>query len=473
MTFFFETYGCQMNSAESSAVDLLLTGRGWTRSDSVETADLILVNTCSVRITAETRVFGRLSLFSAWKRKRSFTVLVMGCMAERLHEELKTRFSGVDYVVGMFERDQFTAIFDEIELRHSGVSTSPAIAQSSTESETPVHAGSYYFAPASWQEGSFQSYVPIMNGCNNFCTYCIVPYVRGREISRSPAAILAELDTLSGKGVREITLLGQNVNSWAYTVPEGELPVPEMALLKADRRVPGTVLTFPDLLFLVARRVEKTARIGWVRFMSSHPKDLSDALIEVVATEKALCKLIHLPVQHGSDRILSAMNRRYTKASYLALVSRIRERIPEVALSTDLLVGFPGETESDIDETLELMRQVGWAAAFMYHYNPREGTVAYDLPGRIDESVKKERLDRVIKLQHAISAEILRRRVGSEALVLIESTSRNNPEELFGHTEQGEMVVFSGKGDPALIGSFVTATLTGLRGRTFRAKIKE
>ncbi|HQF74156.1 MAG TPA: tRNA (N6-isopentenyl adenosine(37)-C2)-methylthiotransferase MiaB, partial [Treponemataceae bacterium] len=309
---------------------------------------------------------------------------------------------------------------------------------------------------SSLEKGAFQSFVPIMNGCNNFCTYCIVPYVRGREVSRDLSEILTELDLLADRGVREITLLGQNVNSYRYPDPDT-----------------GTVLDFPALLERVCRKIEERGVIQWVRFTSSHPKDFSDELIEVIAREKAVCNMIHLPVQNGSNRILKAMNRKYTREEYLALVGRIRSRIPGATLSTDILVGFPGETEEDLEDTLSLMQTVSYDAAFMYHYNPREGTAAFDLPNRIPDDLKKERLARVIELQHRMSRERMRARVGTGAVVLVESVSRNNQDELFGHTELGDMVVFSGKQDLSLVGHFVSCQLTGLRGRTFRAKILE
>ncbi len=442
MTFFFETYGCQMNQAESSSVEQMLLARSWTRAESADLADLVIINTCSVRITAETRAAGRIAHFTALKRQRDFRILVMGCMAERLHDEFSAKFPAVDFCVGLSERGLMEDIFSSMENR----------ADFSLHAENPV--AKYSFFPASYVPGAFQAYLPIMNGCNNFCSYCIVPYVRGREISRSLDEILAELDLYEERGVREITLLGQNVNSYSYSDP-----------------ATGETIGFPELLGRVARRIEKRGVIRWVRFMSSHPKDLSDALIEVIAHEPVMCRLIHLPVQHGSNRILEAMNRRYTREAYLDLVGRIRSRVPGVTLSTDVLVGFPGETEEDLQDTLDLMETVGYDAAFMYHYNPREGTRAFDLPGRIPDSVKKERLARVIKLQHAIAAGRMRERVGAEVMVLVESTSRNDKDELFGHTEYGDMVVFSGLQDPSLIGHFVRAKLTGLRGRTFRAKI--
>jgi len=450
LTYFFETYGCQMNYAESASVARLLLDLGWTIAETADTADLVILNTCSVRITAETRVFGRIYHYCAQKRSRKLTLIVMGCMAERLRDELKKKYPKLDHVVGMFERDTFEAIFRAISEGKKYVKSS-RIDDDSTD-EAPVN--SYYFAPSSHEKGAFQANVPIMNGCDNFCSYCIVPYVRGREVSRDMEEILAEFDTLADQGVREVTLLGQNVNSYRYVEPES-----------------GTVVGFPELLSRIARRIEVKNRIRWVRFISSHPKDLSDELIEVVARERVFCRYLHLPVQHGSNRILEAMNRKYTRESYLALADRIKKRIPGVALSTDILVGFPGETEEDIDATLDIIRTVRYEAAFMYHYNPREGTTAFDMSNRIPEEIKKERLARVIKLQHAVSAELMRARIGLTVTVLVESTSRNNSDELFGHTELGEMVVFGGALDRSLIGRFVDAELTGLRGRTFRAKI--
>lgn len=442
MTFFFETYGCQMNQAESASVARLLISMGWSPSPEAETADLVIINTCSVRITAETRVAGRIAHFTALKRSRKFALLIMGCMAERIRAEFRQRFPAVDFVVGMFERDRFSDIFRAVQEGRAYEETD----------EKPANA--YWFAPSSHEAGAFQSFVPIMNGCNNFCSYCIVPYVRGREVSRPLPDILEEFAELAARGVREVTLLGQNVNSYRWVDPDT-----------------GSLVDFPGLLTRIARKIDETGGIRWVRFMSSHPKDFSDALIDVIARERVLCRFIHLPVQHGSNRILGLMNRKYTREDYLALVNRIRERIPEASLSTDILVGFPGETEEDLEDTVDLLKIVGFDAAYMYHYNPREGTKAYDMEGRIPEDVKKARLDRIIRLQHRLSAERMKGRVGTIMPVLVESVSRNDKNELFGHTELSEMVVFSGPLDPSLIGGFVLAELTGLRGRTFRAKM--
>ncbi len=448
MTYFFETYGCQMNSAESSSVEQLLVSRSWTKAETADIADLVILNTCSVRITAETRVFGRIYHFCAQKRTRKLSLIVMGCMAERLKNELKKKYPKLDYVVGMFERALFSDIFQAVEEERIFKKSD----RERNDGEEAVN--SYFFAPSSYVKGAFQANVPIMNGCNNYCSYCIVPYVRGREMSRKMEDILDEFDALADQGVREVTLLGQNVNSYNY--------------IEAST---GTVIGFPELLTRIARRIEHKNVIRWVRFMSSHPKDLSDELLEVLSREKVFCRHLHLPVQHGSNRILEAMNRKYTREQYLDLVARIRARLPDATLTTDILVGFPGETEEDVQTTLDLLRTVRYEAAFMYHYNPREGTKAYDMPLWIDDEVKKERLDRVITLQHRISAELMHLRVGLTVPVLVESTSRNNHDELFGHTELAEMVVFEGDQDKSLIGHFVQAELTSLRGRTFRAKI--
>ena len=310
--------------------------------------------------------------------------------------------------------------------------------------ETPVFA----FSGSHWEEGSFRSFLPIMHGCNNFCSYCIVPHVRGREVSRSLLSVLEEVDTLAAKGVREITLLGQNVNSWRW---------------EQD----GQVLLFPDLLKAVADRA-KNGMIGRIRFVSSHPKDLSDRTIEVIASEPLIAKHIHLCVQHGSDRILKAMNRKYTSDSYMNLVEKMRKAIPDLSLSTDILVGFPGETEEDVQATLSLMSQARFAYSYMYHYNPREGTPAATMVDQVPDKVKKERLARVIALQKDLTRSTMKSFIGREFEVLVEGPSSKNPDELLARTDHDMMVVFSG--NSRLIGSFAKVRLLSLRGNTFKAE---
>lgn len=447
-----------MNFAESAALELLLRERGWVTAIGIQRCDLLIINTCSVRITAETRVFGRLSLFSAMKKKRNFTIILMGCMAERLHDEITEKFPLLDYVVGMFERNQFTAIFETIERQKIWDNAE----KFKTEYAPPQpHAGNdangnkklgYHFSECSYSEGAFQSFVPIMNGCNNFCTYCIVPYVRGREISRPMESILDEITFLGEKGVREITLLGQNVNSYHALDPVAKTPV-----------------DFPTLLRAVSRVCTEQGVIKWIRFISSHPKDLSDELIDVMTSEPLICKSLHLPVQNGSNEVLARMNRCYTVEKYLNLVEKLRKKIPNIVLTTDILIGFPGETEREFEKTLDLMQTVQFDSAFMYHYNPREGTKAYHFPDRIPDSERIRRLQQVITLQQRITEQKMQTRVGSTVVMLLESHSRNNPDELFGHTEQGEMVVLTEKCDVHSIGHFVKVQLQSVRGKTFRA----
>ncbi len=434
MTYFFETYGCQMNSAESAALGLVLAEKGWTPAGGGDTADLIVINTCSVRLTAETRVMGRLAHYEAQKKKRPFTLVVAGCMAERLGDSLKQKIKAVDYVMGTRSRSLFPLILDAAEqgkiLEQTG--------------EKPVFA----FSSSHLEDGQFRSFVPIMHGCNNFCSYCIVPYVRGREVSRSPESIKEELRLLSERGVREITLLGQNVNSYLWEEN-------------------GKRTDFPDLLEIVAEEVQDLS-IEWVRFLSSHPKDLSSRAIKVMAENRVFCRHLHLCVQHGSNAILERMNRRYTRERYLELVAEIREAMPDISLSTDILIGFPGETEDDVETVFTLMEEVKFLYSYMYHYNPREGTEAYKLPDRIPETVKRGRLARVIELQLSHTLQLLKTRVGLEEIVLVDGFSRKNADELIGRTERDEMVVFPG--DASLIGSFARVNLASLKGNTFRAK---
>ena len=365
-----------MNEAESYSMEQLLLKQGWKESESADKADLIIINTCSVRITAENRVLGRLGFYSALKKKKRFFVLLIGCMAERLYEDIQKTYPLIDYVVGMFERHLLPLIFEEIEKRLEEKDFKGEEKLLSNVEEKPKSG--YFFAPFSYHEGAFQSFVPIMNGCNNFCTYCIVPYVRGREMSRPVQDILDEVGHLSLRGVKEITLLGQNVNSYRGETKDGK------------------VIDFPTLLYLIDKEASKADQIKWIRFVSSHPKDMSNELIDAVAHLDRLCKAVHLPVQHGSDVVLERMNRRYTASHYISKIEYLRKKIPEVSLTADILMGFPGETEEDVKLTLELMKKIEFDSAFMYHYNPREGTVAYDFPDRIEEKVKLERLQRVI-----------------------------------------------------------------------------
>ena len=500
MTYFFETYGCQMNIAESAAVEQLLIARGWTKASDAQFADMVIINTCSVRASAESRIIGRLGYFTGLKAVREkrphaktrkmeeaaeyvkdgpipLTLVVMGCMAERLLDSLKKDWPAIDYVVGTFAKNKFGDIISAaenaaIDCKAKSGGAIPAgqnlaqdqkaaekskgftdqnaaaafgAAQSSSIDEKPV----YRFASLSLEPGAFSSFVPIMNGCNNFCAYCIVPYVRGREVSRPLTEIFEEIKVLGGYGVKEITLLGQNVNSYLCEDPEF-----------------GRV-DFPRLLELICRKIEETGSpIKWIRFDSSHPKDLSDRLIEVMAREEKICKHIHLPVQHGSTKILQRMNRRYTREHYLELVQKIRAAMPDISLTTDIMIGFPGETEEDFEEAYSLMKEVGYEDAFMYYYNPRQGTPAATWPDQISLETKKERLQKIIDLQLVITQAEMEKQVGKTITVLADKTTLENPNELLGKTERDERVAFAA--DKSLIGSFVRVRLTSLNGHTFK-----
>ncbi len=450
MKYLIETYGCQMNKAESAALETIFRERDWSPAEGPSEADVVLINTCSVRITAENRAWGRIDHYAAIKRERRaaaerpLSLIVTGCMAERMKRGIKTRQPGVDHVVGTFQKQAFGLILDATALgRHIGdVEESPAF----------IFSRSYYEA------GAFRSFLPIMHGCDNFCTYCIVPYLRGREISRRPSDILDELDALEASGVREVTLLGQNVNSYAWKDPDG-----------ARGKGPAD-LDFPGLLRLIAAHLRNRGKDGirWIRFLTSHPKDLSDAAIAVIAAEPLFCRHIHLCVQSGSDPVLKAMNRHYDSRFYLDLVKRLKAGLPGLSLSTDILVGFPGETEDDIEATLGLMREVGFSYAYMYHFNPREGTPAAKMEGKVADKTKKERLARVMEVQKGLTRTLMEARVGEVEEVLIESVSRRKKSEVLGRTQRDEMVVFSAPA--SRVGGFAKVRLLSLAGNTFKAE---
>jgi tRNA-2-methylthio-N6-dimethylallyladenosine synthase len=424
-----------MNKAESNALIQKMTENGWKPADTPDQAELVILNTCSVRATAESRVRGRIGYYKSLKQKHPHTLVLMGCMAERLKDTLKEEEPSIDLVVGTFQKEAFLhTVLD------------PCWESSSSEGLNLEDQGSYRFASKHSLEGEFKAFVPIMHGCNNFCSYCIVPYVRGREISRSPEEIFQELTDLQQKGIQEIILLGQNVNSYRY---EGE----------------GVLLDFPGLL---RRIVNKFPQIGWIRFLTSHPKDLSDEMIRCLEEIPQLCKHLHLPVQHGSSRILSRMNRKYTREEYLYLVEKIRNRIPEISLTTDILIGFPGETEKDFLDTVNLLETVRFDDAFTYYYNPREGTQAYEMEDSVPRPVKLERLGKIIDLQKRIGKENKEQRIGRRVKVLVEEVSKIKNTELLARTERDEMVVVPGPQE--WIGNFRWVVLTELKGNTFLGK---
>lgn len=426
-TYWLETYGCQMNVAESNALELQLKGAGLVPAAQADQADCAILNTCTVRKSADNRIWGRLGYFAHIKTQHKLTLIVTGCMAERLQEDLKDEAPQVDYVIGTNDKQRIVDIL------------------TSVDGKMDEHSQSYSFGSSYYQEGEFSSYIPIMNGCNNFCAYCIVPYVRGREVSRPLDDILKEMAFLDSKGVKEVTLLGQNVNSYHY---EHE----------------GAIINFPKLLKRLCAL--PTTSIRWIRFESPHPKDFTKELIQTIAEEEKIARHLHLPLQSGSTRILSLMNRKYTKEQFLTLINDLRESVPSVTFSTDVMVGFPSETEDEYKETLEVLTHMRCLEAFMYYYNPREGTKAVDMEEQIGEEEKGRRLQELIDFQHAIFAEEKRKRCRSIVEVIVTQVSKHDTESMLAKTEHNEMVVFPSHDEK---GSLVRVQLTGLSGNTYTA----
>lgn len=428
-----ETYGCQMNVADSEVVAAVMAMAGYDTTDSDEEAAAVLLNTCSIRDNAEQKIFSRLAYWNAMRRKsgRNIIIGVIGCMAERMREEL-IRKHGVDLVAGP---DSYLHLPDLVAAAEAGV---PAIdiELSATETYRDV-------VPRRIGSNGVSGFISIMRGCNNFCSYCIVPYTRGRERSREPQSILRELSDLRSRGFREITLLGQNVNSYRYED-----------------------IGFPDLLAMVA----ETAPDMRVRFTTSHPKDMSDRTLQTIAAHPNIARHIHLPVQSGSDKVLKAMNRKYTREWYLDRVAAIRRILPDAGLSTDMFTGFHDETEEDFQETLSLMREAGFDSAFMFKYSERPGTLASrTMPDNVPEEVKIDRLNRMIALQNELSLESNRHDIGREFEVLVEGVSKRNAGELFGRTSQNKVAVFpAGTARP---GDFVRVRVTSATSATLLAEI--
>ncbi len=426
-TVYIETYGCQMNVADSEVVASILEMDGFVLTDNADNADLVLINTCSIRDNAEQRILSRINHFNAQRKKGKKLILgILGCMAERVKEALVENYH-VDLVAGPDAYLDLPNLIGAVEQGEKAIN----INLSTTETYRSV-------LPSRIGGPSISGFISIMRGCNNFCNYCIVPYTRGRERSRDPESILAELANLVEKGYKEVTLLGQNVNSYRYT-EEG-----------------GPTLTFAGLLALVA----ETAPGLRIRFSTSHPKDMTDDILETIATHANICKHIHLPAQSGSSRILALMNRKYDRAWYLERVAAIRRMIPGCGLSTDLFCGFHSETPEDHQETLSLMREVGFDSAFLFKYSERPGTyAAKHLPDTVAEHVKIERLNELIALQNELSAASNARDVGQVFDVLCEGYSKRSREDFSGRTQQNKMVVFP-KGQTR-IGDTVRVRITG------------
>lgn len=407
---FIETYGCQMNVADSEVVASIMQMAGYALCDKIEEADAIFVNTCSIRDNAEQKVLSRLAYFqSLRKHHKPLVIGVLGCMAERVREQLVAE-NGVDLVAGPDSYLDLPNLVGAAERGEKAVN----VELSTTETYREV-------IPSRIGLNRISGFISIMRGCNNFCSYCIVPYTRGRERSREPESILGELADLKAKGFKEVTLLGQNVNSYRYERPD------------------GTVVDFPALLAMVAQAAGEMR----VRFTTSHPKDMSDETLHVIAAWPNLCRHIHLPVQSGSNRILKLMNRKYTREWYLDRIAAIRRILPGCGITTDMFSGFHSETEEDFEETLSLMREVGFDSSFLFKYSERPGTYASKhLPDDVPEEVKIARLQRMIDLQNELSLESNRRDIGHEFEVLVEGFSKRSREQLFGRTSQNKVVVF-------------------------------
>ena len=442
--FFIQNAGCQMNSLQTDTVAGIVKRMGYTEVSREEDADVVIYNTCTVRENANLKIYGHLGHLKSIKKKNpELKIILFGCMMQEPHviETLKQKYKFVNIIFGTHN------IYKLAELIYSYLETGKQTIEVLDETKQTVEQ-----LPRK-RKYTFKSGVNIMYGCNNFCTYCIVPYVRGREQSRKKEEILAEVEALAKQGISEVMLLGQNVNSYGniYEYKDGKI----VEVDEKDR------VTFPQLLTEVC----KIDGIERVRFMTSHPKDLSDELIEVMAEEPKICKHLHLPVQSGSTNILTRMNRRYTKEQYLALVDRIRAKMPNISLTTDIIVGFPGETEEDFEDTLDIIRKVKYDQAFTFIYSKRTGTPAATMDNQVPEDVIKERFNRLLTLVNEISNAQIKRFADQVKPVLVEEVNHHDASLVTGRTEENVTVHFPGTAD--MIGTTVDVKLTDCKGFYF------
>lgn len=434
---YIETYGCQMNVGDSEVIFSILGKEGYERTESMDDADVILANTCSVRDNAEQRIWGRIEVFHKQKEKRSGVVVgIVGCMAERLKDKLLDTHK-VDLVAGPDSYRTLPTLLRDI------APDKPQINVMLSHEETYAD-----IVPVRTDRNGVSAFISIMRGCNNVCSYCVVPYTRGAERSRDPQTIVDEARDVFSKGYKEVTLLGQNVDSYNWKPAEGE------------------GCDFPKLLEMVAR-ISPELR---VRFATNHPKDISDELIETMARYDNICNHIHLPVQSGSDRLLEKMRRRYTAEWYLERVAMIREVLPGCGITTDVIAGFCSETEEDHQQTLELFRKVGFDYAYMFYYSERPGTLAArHYPDDVPLDVKTRRLNEIIALQSELSLKSNQNDIGKTFRVLVEGPSKKNPEELCGRSGSNKMCVFPGKGHKA--GDFVDVKVLSCTSATLIGKL--
>lgn len=436
LTFCVTTFGCQMNARDSEKLRGILNQIGYEEAEEDE-ADFVIYNTCTVRENANTRVYGRLGQLKPRKKQHPHMMIgLCGCMMQEpeVIAKLKKSYSFVDIIFGTHNIYKFAELICE---RYEAGKMVVDIWEDTDKIVEDLPNERKY---------AFKSGINIMFGCNNFCSYCIVPYVRGRERSRKPEAIIREIERLVKDGVSEVMLLGQNVNSYGKTLDKP--------------------ITFAELL----RRIEKIEGLKRIRFMTSHPKDLSDELIEVMASSEKICKHLHLPVQSGSTRILKKMNRRYTKESYLELAEKIKKAVPDISLTTDIIVGFPGETEEDFQETLDVVRKVRYDSAFTFIYSKRTGTPAAAMEDQIPADVVKDRFDRLLSEVQSIASEVCAVHEGKDMEVLVESVSDHDASMVTGRMSNNLLVHF--KGTKEMIGTYVTVHLTECKGFYYLGELK-
>ena len=428
--FYIRTYGCQMNVADSELVAGILSDAGYQKVNTIDEADIIIFNSCTVRQHAEDRVLGRITAESKRKKQNpNMLIGLIGCVAQRKGEELLEEIKSLDFVVGTDQYRQLPKIITSCMKRKEHLFADVQNNIENYENIYPV------------RNKGVNTFVTIMRGCNNFCSYCIVPYVRGRERSRNHKEILHEIENVGNEGFKDVTLLGQNVNSYN-----------------------DSEYTFPELL----KYASQISTIERLRFVTSHPKDISDKVIEVMAAEPKLCEHLHLPMQSGSDRILEKMNRNYTSEKYLSIIHKLRDAIPNIAITTDVMVGFPGETEEDFLQTYNLMKQIRFDYAFTFKYSHREGTAAASYSEQVPEEVRLSRLQKLIELQEQITFEKYQEQTGRTVQVYVEHTSKKSDKELSGRTRDNKIAVFPG--DKKLIGTFVDIEIIDATGWTLKGK---
>lgn len=434
---YIQTFGCQMNVHDSEQMAALLADTGYKTTDNVKLADLILLNTCSIREKAAQKVYSELGRIGLLKEKNPELIIgVGGCLAQHLGSKFHKRVRHLDFVFGTHNIHRLPEMVAAVKRKREKITQ--------IDFYDSLNSVGIYAPPAN---GALSAFVTIMQGCNNFCAYCVVPYLRGPEMSRPPGEIIEEIKKLTGHGVKEVTLLGQNVNSYGKNLEKS--------------------LNFAALI----RKISKIYGIERIRFTTSHPRDLSEELINCFAEEKKLCEHIHLPVQSGSNRILALMNRGYSVEDYMKKVDRLRLVCPQISITSDLIVGFPGETENDYQETIDMMEKIRFDSTFSFKYSTRKGTAAEKLEGKITESEKQRRLKSLQDLQNEHTQEVNTRLEGSRQKLLVEGRSKNSENDLMGRTSSWKIVNF--KGDQKLIGKFVDVKITKSYLHSLRGKLIE